>query len=114
MMMAAREAQEQQNQRNKEAKIRLAGKIQRNIEDTGVLAIQLLKGTKAAETLSLTTKNFVIQEHAIENSDASLKKMQLLSNHLHFQQEAMEKSAQRIKEVKDHGRSLINPRSPPS
>ncbi|XP_014676413.1 PREDICTED: uncharacterized protein LOC106816349 [Priapulus caudatus] len=110
--METKSLQQQQSERNLDAKIRLSGKIQRNIDDVASFGKQLLKGAKATEVLIHTLENFAILEHSVANCDASLKKMQLLATHLHLQQEAIEKSAQVIDEVRDHARALVHPRIP--
>ncbi|CAH1995789.1 unnamed protein product [Acanthoscelides obtectus] len=53
------------------------------------------------QILMHSTRNFAVQEQAIENSLNNLKRMQLLCTHLGYQQSAMLKSAQQLEEVKE-------------
>lgn len=48
-----------------------------------------------------SARNFAAQEQATENTENNLKKLQLLSIHLGYQQESMFKSAQQLEEVKE-------------
>lgn len=48
-----------------------------------------------------TARNFALQEYALENSESNLKRMSLLTTHLQFQLQAIQKSSEDIETVKD-------------
>lgn len=58
------------------------------------------------QILMHSARNFAMQEHAIENSEANLKKLQLLSVHLGYQHDSMLRSAQQLEEVKEQVRAM--------
>ncbi|VEN35230.1 unnamed protein product [Callosobruchus maculatus] len=84
-----------------DSKMRLADRVQVNVNNISSLAKQIAKGSKSSEILMHSARNFAAQEQAIDNSHNNLKKMQLLCTHLGYQQAAMLKSAQQLEEVKE-------------
>ncbi|XP_053927882.1 BLOC-1-related complex subunit 7 isoform X2 [Cuculus canorus] len=60
---------------------------------TDVIALtkQVLKGSRSAELLGQAARNMVMQEDAILHSEDSLRKMAIITTHLQYQQEAIQK-----------------------
>nr|CAD7452610.1 unnamed protein product [Timema tahoe] len=54
-----------------------------------------------SKILMHAARNFALQEHAINNSESNLKKLQLISAHLGYQQESLLKSSLLVEEVKE-------------
>ncbi|XP_070540333.1 BLOC-1-related complex subunit 7-like [Ptychodera flava] len=80
---------------------RLLPKIQENINDSGSLVRQIIRGSKSNELLSQATKNFASSENTIEASEANIKKMGILVSHLQFQAEAIERSVGEMETLQD-------------
>ncbi|XP_042901151.1 BLOC-1-related complex subunit 7 isoform X1 [Parasteatoda tepidariorum] len=90
-----------------ESKARLSDRIQVNVNSTGSLAKQIVKGSKSNETLMHTARNFALQEYAVENSQTNLKRMQLLTSHLNLQLDSIQKSALLIEDVKEQLHQIL-------
>ncbi|KAM6443439.1 BLOC-1-related complex subunit 7 isoform 1-T1 [Liasis olivaceus] len=62
---------------------------------TDIIALtkQVLKGSRSAEFLGLAARNMVMQEGAILHSEDSLRKMAIITTHLQYQQEAIQKKS---------------------
>ncbi|TFK06998.1 type I inositol 1,4,5-trisphosphate 5-phosphatase [Platysternon megacephalum] len=60
---------------------------------TDVIALtkQVLKGSRSSELLGHAARNMVMQEDAILHSEDSLRKMAIITTHLQYQQEAIQK-----------------------
>ncbi|RZC42018.1 AMP-binding and/or SMC N domain containing protein [Asbolus verrucosus] len=84
-----------------DSKMRLADRVQVNVNNISSLARQITRGSKSSEILMHSARNFAVQEHLMDNSESNLKKMQLLCVHLGYQHDSMLKSAQQIEEVKE-------------
>ncbi|KAL0280454.1 UNVERIFIED_CONTAM: hypothetical protein PYX00_001735 [Menopon gallinae] len=52
-----------------ESKLRLADRVQVNVNNIAAVARQIQRGSKSNEVLMSAARNFVIQEAAIENSE---------------------------------------------
>lgn len=89
-----------------DSKIRLADRVKVNVNNITSLARQVVRGSKSGEILMHSARNFAKQEHAVENSEANLKKLQLLCVHLGYQHDSMLRSAQQIEEVKEQVRAM--------
>uniref|UniRef100_A0A8D0VJ75 BLOC-1-related complex subunit 7 n=1 Tax=Sus scrofa TaxID=9823 RepID=A0A8D0VJ75_PIG len=63
---------------------------------TDVIALtkQVLKGSRSSELLGQAARNMVLQEDAILHSEDSLRKMAIITTHLQYQQEAIQKNMQ--------------------
>ncbi|CAD5125643.1 DgyrCDS13845 [Dimorphilus gyrociliatus] len=86
---------------HQEIKSRLSEKVANNINDLGSLCKQVSKGSKSLEAIEKTSKNFTLLEGAIENSLTTLKKMSLLSQHLNYQIDAINTSAEQLPDIKN-------------
>lgn len=53
-----------------------------------------------------SARNFAIQEHAIRESEANLKKLQSMCVHLGYQYDSIFQSCQKIEEVKEQVRAM--------
>ncbi|KAF8768030.1 BLOC-1-related complex subunit 7-like [Argiope bruennichi] len=91
-----------------ESKARLSDRIQVNVNNTGSIAKQIVRGSKSNETLMHTARNFALQEYALENSETNLKRMQLLTNHLNLQLDNIQKSALLIEDVKEQLHQILS------
>ncbi|XP_040848131.1 BLOC-1-related complex subunit 7 isoform X3 [Ochotona curzoniae] len=60
---------------------------------TDVIALtkQVLKGSRSSELLGQAARNMVLQEDSILHSEDSLRKMAIITTHLQYQQEAIQK-----------------------
>ncbi|XP_077114759.1 BLOC-1-related complex subunit 7 isoform X2 [Ranitomeya variabilis] len=61
--------------------------------DVIALTKQVLKGSRSSELLSHAARNMVMQEDAILHSEDSLRKMSIITTHLQYQQEAIQKNS---------------------
>lgn len=104
-----------------DSKMRLADRVQVNVNNISSLARQITRGSKSSEVnkkkiqqescgtttlqsfqiLMHSARNFAAQEQAMDNTENNLKKMQLLCVHLGYQQDSMIKSAMQLEEVKE-------------
>ncbi|XP_045480953.1 uncharacterized protein LOC123685336 [Harmonia axyridis] len=84
-----------------DSKLRLADRVQMNLNNICSLARQITRGSKSNEILMHSARNFAVHEQQMENSEKNLKKMQILAVHLGYQQDSIENSARQIEEVKE-------------
>lgn len=89
-----------------ESKIRLADKVQVNVNNIASVVRQIQRGSKSNEILMHSARNFALQEHAIENTDNNLKKLQLIATHLTYQQESIARSSNLMEEVKEQVQAM--------
>ncbi|KAM9012304.1 BLOC-1-related complex subunit 7 [Guaruba guarouba] len=76
---------------------------------TDVIALtkQVLKGSRSAELLGHAAKNMVTQEDAILHSEDSLRKMAIITTHLQYQQEAIQKNVEQSSNLQDQLSHLL-------
>ncbi|XP_054724643.1 BLOC-1-related complex subunit 7-like [Uloborus diversus] len=91
-----------------ESKARLSDRIQVNVNSTGSLAKQIVRGSKSNEILMHTARNFALQEYAVDNSETNLKRMQLLTSHLNLLLDNIQKSVMHIQEVKEQLHQILS------
>ncbi|XP_046981033.1 BLOC-1-related complex subunit 7 [Schistocerca americana] len=89
-----------------DSKMRLAERVGVNVSNIGSVARQIQRGSKSNEVLMHAARNFALQEHSIDNSEANLRKLQLIAAHLGYQQESLMKSAMLVEEVKEQVRAM--------
>lgn len=89
-----------------DSKMRLADRVQVNVNNIASLARQIVRGSKSNEILMHSARNFAIQEHAIRESEANLKKLQSVCVHLGYQHDSILQSCQKIEEVKEQVRAM--------
>ncbi|XP_019636159.1 PREDICTED: BLOC-1-related complex subunit 7-like [Branchiostoma belcheri] len=87
-------------------KTKISDKIIGNINDTGSLCRQLLRGSRSSEVLTQAATNFASQEKALENSDQNLKKMSIIAAHLQFQADAIERSVEVTDTLQDQLKTI--------
>ncbi|KAK5881828.1 BLOC-1-related complex subunit 7 isoform X1 [Gymnodraco acuticeps] len=75
--------------------------------DVIALTRQVLKGSRSQELLGQAARNMVIQEDAILHSEDSLRKMSIITTHLQYQQEAIQKNVEHSKNLQDQLRHLL-------
>ncbi|XP_030425950.1 BLOC-1-related complex subunit 7 [Gopherus evgoodei] len=76
---------------------------------TDVIALtkQVLKGSRSSELLGHAARNMVMQEDAILHSEDSLRKMAIITTHLQYQQEAIQKNVEHSSNLQDQLRHLL-------
>ncbi|NXW41612.1 BORC7 protein, partial [Nyctiprogne leucopyga] len=76
---------------------------------TDVIALtkQVLKGSRSAELLGQAARNMVVQEDAILHSEDSLRKMAIITTHLQYQQEAIQKNVEQSSNLQDQLSHLL-------
>lgn len=76
---------------------------------TDVIALtkQVLKGSRSSELLGQAARNMVLQEDAILHSEDSLRKMAIITTHLQYQQEAIQKNVEQSSELQDQLNHLL-------
>nr|XP_008104772.1 PREDICTED: UPF0693 protein C10orf32 homolog isoform X1 [Anolis carolinensis] len=76
---------------------------------TDVIALtkQVLKGSRSAEFLGQAARNMVMQEDAILHSEDSLRKMAIITTHLQYQQEAIQKNVEQSSNLRDQLSHLL-------
>ncbi|KAM6443440.1 BLOC-1-related complex subunit 7 isoform 2-T2 [Liasis olivaceus] len=76
---------------------------------TDIIALtkQVLKGSRSAEFLGLAARNMVMQEGAILHSEDSLRKMAIITTHLQYQQEAIQKNVEQSSNLCDQLSHLL-------
>ncbi|XP_074882387.1 BLOC-1-related complex subunit 7 isoform X1 [Buteo buteo] len=80
---------------------------------TDVIALtkQVLKGSRSAEScvqlLGQAARNMVMQEDAILHSEDSLRKMAIITTHLQYQQEAIQKNVEQSSNLQDQLSHLL-------
>ncbi|KAJ1519618.1 hypothetical protein ONE63_004892 [Megalurothrips usitatus] len=89
-----------------ESKLRLADRVQVNVNNIASVARQINRGSKSSETLFHTAKNMALQEHAIDNTEENLKKLQQTLLQLNQQQELIQRNAMLLDEVKEQVRAM--------
>ncbi|XP_029162770.1 BLOC-1-related complex subunit 7 [Nylanderia fulva] len=89
-----------------ESKMRLADRVQVNVNNIASLARQIQRGSKSSEILTHSAKNFAQQEHGLETIESSLKKLALISTHLGYQMDAIDKNSAMLEQVTEQVRSM--------
>ncbi|XP_004616368.1 BLOC-1-related complex subunit 7 [Sorex araneus] len=76
---------------------------------TDVIALtkQVLKGSRSSELLGQAARNMVLQEDAILRSEDSLRKMSIITTHLQYQQEAIQKNVEQSSDLQDQLNHLL-------
>ncbi|XP_073411866.1 BLOC-1-related complex subunit 7 isoform X2 [Dendrobates tinctorius] len=75
--------------------------------DVIALTKQVLKGSRSSELLSHAARNMVMQEDAILHSEDSLRKMSIITTHLQYQQEAIQKNVEQSSNLQDQLKHLL-------
>ncbi|RXG73680.1 UPF0693 protein C10orf32-like protein [Armadillidium vulgare] len=89
-----------------DSKLRLAERVQVNINNIGSVCRQVLRGSRSADLLSHSARNLALQEHAIKNTEENLQRLNILATHLSYQCEAISKSANSLEDVKEQVRDM--------
>ncbi|CAG9792653.1 unnamed protein product [Diatraea saccharalis] len=84
-----------------ESKQRLAERVQVNMNNISSLARQIQRGSKSNELLSKASRDFAATENLMESSEENLKKMHLISVHMGYQFENINKSAQMLAQINE-------------
>ncbi|KAB7498846.1 Ubiquitin-related modifier 1-like protein [Armadillidium nasatum] len=91
-----------------DSKLRLAERVQVNINNIGSVCRQVLRGSRSADLLSHSARNLALQEHAIKNTEENLQRLNILATHLSYQCEAISKSANSLEDVKEQKVKMVN------
>ncbi|XP_018372546.1 PREDICTED: UPF0693 protein C10orf32 homolog [Trachymyrmex cornetzi] len=89
-----------------ESKMRLADRVQVNVNNIASLARQIQRGSRSNEILTHAARNFAQQEHGLEMIESNLKKLALIATHLEYQMDAIDKSSAILEEVTEQVRSM--------
>ncbi|XP_076762899.1 BLOC-1 related complex subunit 7 [Xylocopa sonorina] len=89
-----------------ESKMRLADRVQVNVNNIASLARQIQRGSKSSEILMHSARNFAQQEHGLETAEANLKKIALVTNHLEYQMESINRNSMILEEVTEQVRAM--------
>ncbi|KAG7209487.1 hypothetical protein KM043_015573 [Ampulex compressa] len=86
--------------------MRLADRVQVNVNNIASLARQIQRGSKSSEILMHSARNFAQQEHGLETAENNLKKLALVATHLEYQIEAIDRSAIILENVTEQVRAM--------
>ncbi|CAG5082494.1 Similar to Borcs7: BLOC-1-related complex subunit 7 (Mus musculus) [Cotesia congregata] len=89
-----------------ESKMRLADKVQVNVNNIASLARQIQRGSKSSEILMQSAKNFAQQEHSLENAENNLEKLALITSHLECQLSSVDRSSAKLEDVTEQVRAM--------
>ncbi|XP_035727146.1 BLOC-1-related complex subunit 7-like [Vespa mandarinia] len=89
-----------------DSKMRLADRVQVNVNNIASLARQIQRGSKSSEILMHAAKNFAQQEHGLEMAETNLKKLALIVTHLEYQMESIDRSSVLLEEVTEQVRAM--------
>ncbi|XP_043286096.1 BLOC-1-related complex subunit 7 [Venturia canescens] len=89
-----------------ESKMRLADRVQVNVNNIASLARQIQRGSKSSDVLMHSAKNFTLQEHSLENAEVNLKKLVLMTSHLEIQLNAIDRSSMKLEDVTEQVRAM--------
>ncbi|XP_043922403.1 BLOC-1-related complex subunit 7-like [Protopterus annectens] len=85
----------------------LSDKVNCCSTDVTALMKQVLKGSLSSELLGQAARNMVMQEDSILHSEDSLWKMSIITTHLQYQQEAIQKNKEYSSDLQDQLRHLL-------
>ena len=83
-----------------DSKLRLAERVQANINSVGSLARQIQRGSKSQEILQQTVKNLTSCESSIASSEAHLSRLQVVVAQLQSQHQSVATSCDKISQVR--------------
>ncbi|RZF32813.1 hypothetical protein LSTR_LSTR011459 [Laodelphax striatellus] len=89
-----------------ESKARLADRVQINVNNIASVARQIQRGSKSNEILMHSARNFALQQHALENTDQNIRKLQVNAVQLKLQYEPISKNATLMEELNEQVRSM--------
>lgn len=89
------------------AKSLLGEKVACGTADLVSLSRQILKGSRSAELLGQAARNMAAQEDALLRSEDNMKKMQIITSHLQYQQESIQKNVEISSNVLDQLNHLL-------
>ncbi|XP_078079252.1 BLOC-1-related complex subunit 7 isoform X2 [Mustelus asterias] len=85
----------------------LSEKVSTCTTDVIALTKQILKGSRSSELLGQAARNMVMQEDSILHSEDSLRKMSIITTHLQYQQEAIQKNVEHSTNLQDQLKHLL-------
>ncbi|KZC13226.1 PREDICTED: UPF0693 protein C10orf32 homolog [Dufourea novaeangliae] len=89
-----------------ESKMRLADRVQVNVNNIASLARQIQRGSKSSDILMHSAKNFTQQEHGLEAAETNLNKIALIATHLEYQIECINRSSIILEDVTEQIRAM--------
>ncbi|XP_011495931.1 PREDICTED: UPF0693 protein C10orf32 homolog [Ceratosolen solmsi marchali] len=89
-----------------DSKIRLADRVQVNINNIASLTRQIQRGSKSNEILMKSAKKFSQQEQILESVEMNMKKLTLIVTHLELQLNIINQSVLKLKEVTEQLRTM--------
>ncbi|XP_032889940.1 BLOC-1-related complex subunit 7 [Amblyraja radiata] len=100
-------AAETQGRFGQSVKGHLSDKVSACTTDVIALTKQILKGSRSSELLGQAARNMVLQEDSILHSEDSLRKMSIITTHLQYQQEAIQKNVELSTNLQDQLKHLL-------
>ncbi|KAI4498005.1 hypothetical protein M0802_006829 [Mischocyttarus mexicanus] len=89
-----------------DSKMRLADRVQVNVNNIASLARQIQRGSKSSEILMHAAKSFAQQEHGLEVAETYLKKISLIVTKLEHNLESVDNSSVLLEEVTEQVRAM--------
>lgn len=90
-----------------DSKMRLADRVQVNVNNIASLARQIQRGSKSSEILMHAARSFAQQEHGLEVAEINLKKLALTTiTHYKHQMELIDRSSVLLEEVTEQVRAM--------
>ncbi|KAK0076281.1 hypothetical protein PV325_005626 [Microctonus aethiopoides] len=89
-----------------ESKIRLADKVQVNVNNIASLARQIQRGSKSSEILMNAARTFAQQESGLENVENNLGKFVHIMSQLASQLNSIDKSSTKLEDVTEQVRAM--------
>ncbi|XP_012270588.1 uncharacterized protein LOC105694475 [Orussus abietinus] len=89
-----------------DSKMRLADRVQVNVNNIASLARQIQRGSKSSEILLHSAKNFACQEHGLANAEANLKKLAYITSNMELQFESIDQGFGKLEEVTEQVRAM--------
>ncbi|KAK0180606.1 hypothetical protein PV327_002972 [Microctonus hyperodae] len=89
-----------------ESKMRLADKVQVNVNNIASLARQIQRGSKSSEILMHAVRTFAQQENGIENVENNLGKFAHITSQLALQLNSIDRSSTKLEDVTEQVRAM--------
>lgn len=89
-----------------DSKRRLGERVHVNVNNMASVCRQVLRGSQSADLLTKAARGMALQDPALESTQDSIQKLQVLVAHLSYQEEAIEKSAAALPEVREQVRAM--------
>ncbi|GAU92462.1 hypothetical protein RvY_04540-1 [Ramazzottius varieornatus] len=85
-----------------------AQRVQSSLRDLGIIARELLKGSRSEEVLSTAARSMVQHEGYIDNCSLNIARLEILSQQIALHEECMEQSLSNVEDLQWKLNSLTN------